>query len=131
MAIKIEVLSETTLETVVAFYYPIAPGQQLPGAVNPDKVPAGAALSVEEIDDLKLGALYEKVITYQTTGLDVAARRSKFVSEWAMGQGSAKAEYKVEFESTGDYYDGTWNEPTPIVEEPPVDPTPPADGGTP
>lgn len=110
MSIKIEVIAEDTLETTVAFYYPVAPGQQLPGAVNPDKVPAGVALSVEELDDLKMGAIYERVITYPTTGLDVASRRSKFVSEWGMGQQGAKDAYKLEFESAGDYYDGQWTE---------------------
>jgi len=109
MAIKIEILDETTVDTSVAFYYPIPPGKMLPGAVNPDKVAAGVALPPEELEELKLGAIYEVLVTYTTTGLDVAARQSKFVSEWAMLQGSVQGLYEDEFAGVGSYYDGQWS----------------------
>ena len=109
MSIQIEILDETTVDTSVAFYYPIAPGRMLPGAVNPAKEAAGNALPVEELEELKTGARYEVLITYTTTGLDVAARQSKFVSEWAMLQGQVQGMYEDEFAGVGSYYDGTWS----------------------
>jgi len=108
--IKIEVISESSSETTAAFYYPVPPGQQLPGAVDQSRTPAGNALTAQELQDLKDGKIYEILWTTGTTGLDVPARRSKLVNEWAQAQAGAIVEYKNRYGGSGDYYDGSWHE---------------------
>ena len=108
--IKIEILSDSETETSALFYYSIPPGQVLPGANDQSRTPQGNALTAQELQDLKDGKLYEVNWSSGSTGLDVAARRSKLVNEWAQAQGDSLKAYKLQYGGTGDYYDGSWHE---------------------
>jgi len=111
MTIQIEVLSETATEVVAAFYYPVPPGQWLPASVDPNRQPAGVRLSAQEKLDLQDGRLYEIVYTsVESTGNTVGQRRSKLVSAWATQRNPALSEYKIKYQTSGDWYDGNWNE---------------------
>ena len=108
--IQIEIISDSGTETSALFYYSIPPGQVLPGAEDQSRTPLGNALNAQELQDLKDGKLYEVSWSSGSTGLDVAARRSKLVSEWAQAKGDSLQAYKLQYGGTGDYYDGQWNE---------------------
>ena len=108
--IKIEILSDSGTETSALFYYAIPPGQVLPGAEDQSRTPQGNALNAQELQGLKDGKLYEMNWSSGSTGLDVPARRSKLVNEWAQEQSDALQAYKLQYGGTGDYYDGTWHE---------------------
>jgi len=111
MTIQIEVLSETATEVTAAFYYPVPPGQWLPSSVDPNRQPAGVRLSAQELLDLQDGRLYETIYSsIESTGSTVPQRRSKLVNAWATHRLTALQEYKNKYQSSGDWYDGTWNE---------------------
>ena len=107
--IKIEILSETSSETLAAFYYDVPPGQQLLQAINPSRVPAGLSLSAEEIQDLKDGKIIEYIWNSSTGGLDVPQRQFQLVNEWGRGHEPAFEKYKTDYEAVGQYYDGEWH----------------------
>jgi hypothetical protein len=111
MAIQIEIILESSTEIRAAYYYPVPLPQQLPGAVDPTRVPAGVALSPTEVQKLKDGEITEYVVIEQMATLDTGARRSKLVNEWAKTRGTALQKYKSDYSTAGAYFDGGWTDP--------------------
>lgn len=107
--IKIEIITEGATEVTAAFYYPVPPGQYLPGSNDQSRTPVGSALSAQEIQDLKDGNIIEHLWSSGSDGLTTAQRQSKLVSEWAQERGDALSAYRQNYKSIGSYYDGTWN----------------------
>ena len=96
MATRIEVLKLMDNHRIrVAWYYEIEKKQQLPGAVDASREPAGTRLSAQERQALKDGKLFELVKVLSVSG---SAKDTKMAQrlevQWAELQGEALAEYR-------------------------------------
>ena len=97
MPTKIEILSIGEQGRVtVAFYYPIAAADRLPGAVNPTRVAAGTRLSAAELAALRSGAAHELIKTigfgHREPTPHVVAQRLE--TAWTELQETALADYR-------------------------------------
>ena len=111
MAIKIEVISEDTLQTKVAYYFRINPTDMVPGADRETRTPAGSALSGQELSDLKRGSIVEIIVDYPFVamkGLTVAGKQALFEAAWEATSLTATEQYQNRYALAGRYFDNTW-----------------------
>ena len=110
MAVKCEVIAVDGQKLTIAYYYPIDVADQLPAAVDANRVPAGSALSAQEIQDLKDGKIYEQLEVYEVPfGTPIATIAGKVQQRWNNGQDAALEEYKARYSfssQVGRWWDG-------------------------
>ncbi len=113
MAIKLEIIDFSAEHVTVAFYWPVPVGDQLTGADDQARTPAGSALSAPEIQDLKDGKLYEQVRSFDTSGHTLAVMKSRLESLWTSLQDEALDAYRAAYrlkDRVGSTWDGaSWS----------------------
>lgn len=113
MAIKLEIINFSAERVTVAFYWPVPAGDQLAGAVDATRTPAGSALSGPELQDLIDGKLYEQVRSFDTSGHTLAVMRARLEGLWTSLQGEALGAYRAAYrlkDRVGSTWDGaSWS----------------------
>lgn len=108
MAVQIEILHRSQSRIGVAFYYPIAPADQLPSAANQTRGPAGSSLSAAEIQDLKDGKLIE--VTFSPSipaGANIIQIKAGLEARYTKNAAPSLARYKRRYRFSGANFNGT------------------------
>ena len=106
MATRIEILGLSAEEARVAFYYPVP---LVAGTADPNRNPAGQALSAAELQQLKDGTLIEVVKTLKVGGKK-AEKRAVIEAAWSAHEAELKARHRArhaDADMIGEAWDGT------------------------
>ena len=107
MDIQIDVL-EWVPEVLAAFYYEIAPADQLPAAVDMQRDPAGTRLSQADILALRKGEIYEFIFTMtRPPQVPISAIQAQLVAARTAREGQAQAEYRKKYSTEENAYNGS------------------------
>ncbi len=107
MAIKIEIISRSRQTVSAAFYFPIAVDDQIAAANDQTREPVGSALSAQEVQELKDGALHEVVSAVRVLGKFRAQVSAILEQRWTDGQVKALRDYTSRYQDVGLSWDGS------------------------
>lgn len=108
---KIHILSKTGQILHIAAYYDVPDAIYDTSSVNDARVPASNRLTTAEINELKLGHIYEMQADVDVTGQAEADVKAYLESRYASSESQALNKYKREFSDyVGEAWDGsTWS----------------------
>jgi len=93
MTTHVEIIAAQPTSITVALYYLIPEGLRSSVAADPDRVPAGSGLTVEEVQQLKDGTLFEVIQEIDPATLSLNELQKAVELAWRTYQGEAKKDY--------------------------------------
>ena len=107
MITLIHILSKSGDLYRCAFYYPIDAGIYDPSSVDAGRTAESDRLTSQEIDDIRIGNIYEWVIEIKNNGKDEIKLKEDIVKAYENQEDEALAKYVVTYSGyIGEVFDG-------------------------